>query len=93
MHTQTTQQPWVLTLDERIALGTNPGIALTHFSGQTQLLRSGLMLEVKRLDLPANVRERLRSVSKIYMADSFAEGDLHQDELALKHIEAGWPPN
>ncbi|HEV7769011.1 MAG TPA: hypothetical protein VGQ76_28720 [Thermoanaerobaculia bacterium] len=110
LHAQTPQEPWALTLDERIALRTNPDIAVTDFNGQThpelflptevfrsliqlafpgsprsgQLLRNGLMPEVKRLDLPPDFWERLRSVSTIYIADSFTEPDLREDELALK---------
>lgn len=149
---QSPKKPWALTVEERIALRTNPSLAqervrarkvqesskrsisseaqakADYFDGQThpelflptevfrslinlsflgparsgQSLRNGLMPEVKRLALPSDFWERLRSVSTIYIADSFGERDmgesLHkpnangrratQEALALKQRDA-----
>lgn len=148
---QSPREPWALTVEERIALRTNPSLARERvrrarsiqasgarpsgsetqysaddFDGQThpelflptevfrslinmaflgsprsgQLLRKGLMPEVERLELPSDFWERLRSVSTIYIADSFEERDLGEslhiqkvnggtkEALALKQIDA-----
>jgi len=119
------KEPWALTLEERIALRTDPVLARERvegarraqpksvstnadvrsaddFNGQThpelflpgevfrslinmsvlspprssQLVRKGLMREVKKHGLPPDFWERLQNVSAIYVADSWAERDL-----------------
>ncbi len=133
---QSPKKPWQLTVEERIALRTNPELARERvranrlkdsggrpasseaspsaddFDGQShpelflptevfrtlisltflaparsgQSLRKGLMPEVERLELPSDFWERLRSVSTIYIADTFAERDL--GESLYKHKQS-----
>ncbi len=149
---QSPKKPWALTVEERIALRTNPSLArervsarnpqasgtratsldaaapADYFDGQThpelflptevfrslinlaflgparsgQSLRRGLMPEVERLALPSDFWDRRRSVSTIYIGDSFGERDLGEslqkenvggrgrikEALALKQLDA-----
>lgn len=124
---QQTSQPWRMTLEERIALRTDPQLArerVRHSMGAKKSIapaatprarlaadqfdgkshpelflphevfrslmtlsflgpvrngdrfRKGLMPEVRRVGLPADFWERLRSASAIYLSDSFSEHDL-----------------
>jgi len=123
VNAQQARQPWSLTLEERIALRTNPELArervrgamrgqrssnadghlsADRFDGKShpelflphevfrslmtlaflgparngERFREGLMPEVTRLALPRDFWERLRSVSAVYLSDSWAEADL-----------------
>jgi hypothetical protein len=120
---QQARQPWTFTLEERIALRTNPELArervrgavrgqptsnadaqssADRFDGKShpelflphevfrslmtlaflgparngERFRKGLTPEVVRLGLQQDFWERLRSVSAVYLSDSWSEADL-----------------
>lgn len=148
---QSPKEPWALTVEERIALRTDPKLAserllsernrksvvssesndaqgwVDSFTGQThpelflphevfrtliglaflgpvrtgEVVRRGHMPDVKRHGLPPDFWERLRSISGLYIADSWAETDTGQsisklngsarsraeEALALKQVD------
>ncbi|HEV7769012.1 MAG TPA: hypothetical protein VGQ76_28725 [Thermoanaerobaculia bacterium] len=132
---QSPKKPWTLTVEERIALRTNPGLAqervrsgrqietsgvptmgtearplVDSFDGKTHpelflpheifqnfvklafmtnsarepVLHRSLMSEVRRLELPADFFERLRSVSTLYISQTWTEREIGQRLQGLR---------